>query len=331
MNFKEKYINEEILEKIVIPFYKKYLPDVYDENMDIYVNINDNVPKDNQRIYSSRTDFSIRYDTAGKIENINNIGEQYVVISEQIDSKCDLKCRRKLLDSVIIAHECAHQYSGKNLWKYNESYLSSGRIYNMIRNGKISKEDTDKLLKIPEGYGLFDIGEAFAKCCELKLINEMFKDGKITKEENNNILSFEQKYKSNPPYEVGNAFYNLLNQVGENKFVELIKNYDIFEHFKFNKNDANSKEIYFDFLKNPLGYMQKIQINKDRKNDKENVRELLNIIENSEKNNSVIKNEDSFRSQLGKLVNKAGDDVILPEDGDDNLEKRKKECKEKEV
>lgn len=331
MNFKEKYINEEILEKIVIPFYKKYLPDVYDENMDIYVNINDNVPKDNQRICSSKTDFSIRYDTAGKIENINNIGEQYVVISEQIDSKCDLKCRRKLLDSVIIAHECAHQYSGKNLWKYNESYLSSGRIYNMIRNGKISKEDTDKLLKIPEGYGLFDIGEAFAKCCELKLINEMFKDGKITKEENNNILSFEQKYKSNPPYEVGNAFYNLLNQVGENKFVELIKNYDIFEHFKFNKNDANSKEIYFDFLKNPLGYMQKIQINKDRKNDKENVRELLNIVENSEKNNLVIKKEDSFRSSLGKLVNEACDDVILHEDGDDNLEKRKKECKEKEV
>ena len=158
-----------------------------------------------------------------------------------------------------------------------------------------------------------------------------FKDGKITKEENNNILSFEQKYKSNPPYEVGNAFYNLLNQVGENKFVELIKNYDIFEHFKFNKNDINSKEIYLDFLKNPLGYMQKIQINKDRKNDKENVSELLNIIENSEKNNSVIKNEDSFRSSLGKLVNEACDDVILHEDGDDNLEKRKKEYKEKEV
>lgn len=328
MNFKEKYINEEILEKIVIPFYKKYLPDVYDENMDIYVNINDNVPKDNQRICSSKADFSIRYDTAGKIENINNIGEEYVVISEQINSKCDLKCRRKVLDSIIIAHECAHQYSEKKLWKYNESYLSSDRIYNMVQNGKISKENTDKLLKIPKEYGLFDIGEAFAKCCELKLINEMFKDEKITKEERNNVLSFEQE---NSLYEAGNAFYNLLNQVGENKFVELIKNYDIFEHFKFNKNDANSKEIYFDFLKNPLGYMQKIQINKDRKNDKENVRELLNIIENSEKNNSVIKNEDSFRSQLGKLVNKAGDDVILPEDGDDNLEKRKKECKEKEV
>ena len=129
----------------------------------------------------------------------------------------------------------------------------------------------------------------------------------------------------------GNAFYNLLNQVGENKFVELIKNYDIFEHFKFNKNDINSKEIYLDFLKNPLGYMQKIQINKDRKNDKENVSELLNIIENSEKNNSVIKNEDSFTSSLGKLVNEACDDVILHENGDDNLEKRKKECKEKEV
>lgn len=82
--------------------------------MNIYVNINDNVPKDNQRIYSSKTDFSIRYDTAGKIENINNIGEQYVVISEQIDSKCDLRCRRKVLDPVIIAHECAHQYSEKN-------------------------------------------------------------------------------------------------------------------------------------------------------------------------------------------------------------------------
>ena len=328
MNFKEKYINEEILEKIVIPFYKKHFPDAYDESMNIYVNINDNVPKDNQRIYSSRTDFSIRYDTAGKIENINNIGEQYVVISEQIDSKCDLRCRRKVLDSVIIAHECAHQYSEKKLWKYNESYLSSDRIYNMIRNGKISKENTDKLIKVPEDFGLFDIGEAFAKCCELKLINEMFKDGKVTKEEKNNILSFEQK---NSLYEAGNAFYNLLNQVGENKFVELIKNYDIFEHFKFNKNDINSKEIYLDFLKNPLGYMQKIQINKDRKNDKENVKELLNIVENSEKNNLVIKKEDSFRSQLGKLVNKASDDVILPEDGDDNLEKRKKEYKEKGV
>lgn len=275
MSFKEKYINEEILEKIIIPFYKKYLPDVYDENMDIYVNINDNVPKDNQRICSSKADFSIRYDTAGKIENINNIGEQYVVISEQINSKCDLKCRRKVLDSIIIAHECAHQYSEKKLWKYNESYLSSDRIYNMVQNGKISKENTDKLLKIPKEYGLFDIGEAFAKCCELKLINEMFKDGKITKEERNNVLSFEQE---NSLYEAGNAFYNLLNQVGENKFVELIKNYDIFEHFKFNKNDANSKEIYFDFLKNPLGYMQKIQINKDRKNDKENVRELEALI-----------------------------------------------------
>lgn len=328
MSFKEKYINEEILEKIIIPFYKKHFPDVYDESLDIYVNINDNVPKDNQRICSSKADFSIRYDTAGKIENINNIGEQYVVISEQINSKCDLKCRRKVLDFIIIAHECAHQYSEKKLWKYNESYLSSDRIYNMVQNGKISKENTDKLLKIPKEYGLFDIGEAFAKCCELKLINEMFKDGKITKEERNNVLSFEQE---NSLYEAGNAFYNLLNQVGENKFVELIKNYDIFEHFKFNKNDANSKEIYFDFLKDPLGYMQKMQINKDRKNDKENVRELLNIIGNSEKNNSVIKNEDSFRSQLGKLVNKAGDDVILPEDGDDNLEKRKKECKEKEV
>lgn len=239
-----------------------------------------------------------------------------------------MRCRRKVLDSVIIAHECAHQYSEKKLWKYNESYLSSGRIYNMIRNGKISKENTDKLIKVPEDFGLFDIGEAFAKCCELKLINEMFKDGKVTKEEKNNILSFEQK---NSLYEAGNAFYNLLNQVGENKFVELIKNYDIFEHFKFNKNDINSKEIYLDFLKNPLGYMQKIQINKDRKNDKENVSELLNIIENSEKNNSVIKNEDSFRSSLGKLVNEACYDVILHEDGDDNLEKIKKESKEKEV
>ena len=198
----------------------------------------------------------------------------------------------------------------------------------MIRNGKISKENTDKLIKASENFGIFDMGETFAKCCELKLINEMFKDGKVTKEEKNNILSFEQK---NSLYEAGNAFYNLLNQVGENKFVELIKNYDIFEHFKFNKNDINSKEIYLDFLKNPLGYMQKIQINKDRKNDKENVSELLNIIENSEKNNSVIKNEDSFRSSLGKLVNEACDDVILHEDEDDNLEKRKKEYKEKEV
>ena len=40
---------------------------------------------------------------------------------------------------------------------------------------------------------------------------------------------------------------------------------------------------------------------------------------------------DSFRSSLGKLVNEACDDVILHEDGDDNLEKRKKEYKEKEV
>lgn len=194
----------------------------------------------------------------------------------------------------------------------------------MIRNGKISKENTDKLIKVSENFGIFDMGETFAKCCELKLINEMFKDGKVTKEEKNNILSFEQK---NSLYEAGNAFYNLLNQVGENKFVELIKNYDIFEHFKFNKNDINSKEIYLDFLKNPLGYMQKIQINKGRKNDKENVSELLNIIENSEKNNSVIKNEDSFRSSLGKLVNEACDGVILHED--DNLEKKKKRIQRK--
>lgn len=309
MDYKQRYINEDVLHGIVIPFYKKYFPNMYDESLDIYIDIYDNVPKEKQKISSSQDDTTIHYDTVGKVENIDDIGEQYINMGEQMGIVCDLQCRRKVLDAIILAHECAHQYTEKNLWKNNESYNSFNRIKQNVKRGKLDVEIAQNLEKIMSQFGLIDIGETVAKVAELTLINKLFEDGQITEQEMNNCLEF-QKIWSKKLFNEGNALYNLYSKEGEEKFSKLVSQYDFFSAYSIRKDDNDS---YLEYLKNPLDYMQKMSINIDRKNDNENINWMIQ--------NTQIRRFNKFKQSLSDLVN---NDETYNESLSDNETKEKK-------
>ena len=291
MDYKQRYINEDVLKGIVIPFYKKYFPNMYDESLDIYVYLYDNIPKDKQRISSSKDDTTIHYDTVGKLENIDNIGEQYINMGEQMGIDCNLQCRRKVLDAIILVHECAHQYTEKNLWKDNDSYNSFNRIKEKVQEGKLDIEIAQNLQKVMSQFGLIDIGETVAKSTELTLINKLFEEGEITEQEMNNCLEL-QKIWSQKLFDEGNALYKLYNKEGEEYFSKLLSQYDFFSVYSIRKDD---NETYSEYLKNPLGYMQKMNINIDRKNDNENINWIIQ--------NTQIRKNNNFKQSLSDLVN----------------------------
>lgn len=296
MDFKQRYINDDILKGIVIPFYKKYFPNMYDESLNIVVELYDNVPKDKQKISSSKKDTTIHYDTVGKVDNIDDIGEQYINIGGQMGIDFDLKCRRKILDAIILVHECAHQYTEKKLWKDNDSYNSFNRIKEKVQEGKLNKETSGNLQNIISNYGIIDLGETVAKSVELVLINKLFEDGEITEYEKNNCLEFERNGGSDL-FKEGSALYNLYTKEGEEIFSELVSKYDFFSAYSIRKDDNDS---YLEYLKNPLGYMEKMSINVDRKNDDENINWIVQNTKTSKINN--------FKQSLSDLVN---DDEVL--------------------
>ena len=298
MDFKQRYINEEILQGIVIPFYKKHFPNMYDDSLNIVVELFDNVPKDKQKISSDKKDTTIHYDTVGKVDDIDDIGEQYINIGEQMGIECNLQCRRKVLDAIILVHECAHQYTEKKLWKNNDSYNSFNRIKEKVQEGKFNVETIGNLQNIISNYGIIDLGETVAKSAELALIDKLFEDGQITEHEKNNCLEFQKKW-SQKLFNEGNALYNLYSKEGEEKFSELVSKYDFFSAYSIRKDDNDS---YLDYLKNPLGYMEKMSINIDRKNDSENINWIVQ--------NTQISKINNFKQSLSSLVN---DDEIYEE------------------
>lgn len=290
MDYKQKYINEEILEGLVIPFYKKYFPNMYDDSLNIIVELHDNVPKDKQKISSSKQDTSIRYDTIGKIEDIDNIGEQYINIGEQMGIDCDLQCRRKVLDAIILVHECSHQYTEKNLWKNNDSYNSFNRIKDNVLKGKYSPEIIANLENIISQFGIIDIGETVSKSAELVFISKLFEEGKITEEEKNNCIEFEKKF-SPKLFNEGKSLYDLYNKQGEKIFSELVSKYDFFSAYSIRKTD---NYMYLEYLANSLSYMKKMNQNIDRKNDSANIDWLKE---------TTLTNKVDFKQSLSALVN----------------------------
>lgn len=149
---------------------------------------------------------------------------------------------------------------------------------------------------IISNYGIIDLGETVAKSVELVLINKLFEDGEITEYEKNNCLEFERNGGSDL-FKEGSALYNLYTKEGEEIFSELVSKYDFFSAYSIRKDDNDS---YLEYLKNPLGYMEKMSINVDRKNDDENINWIVQNTKTSKINN--------FKQSLSDLVN---DDEVL--------------------
>ena len=88
LNLKGKNtLNDDILKGIVIPFYKKYFPNMYDESLNIVVELYDNVPKDKQKISSSKKDTTSTIATSLEVLRYNDYDELLDKLSKIVESR----------------------------------------------------------------------------------------------------------------------------------------------------------------------------------------------------------------------------------------------------
>lgn len=123
----EQYVQEVIQEK-VIPFFKEYLPDLYDENVDIVIDFKDGA-KDDVKIGADKNSNQIHYHIYEEIVDLENIREQETTFQQITGEKLkhNIKLPRKEADALHLIHEFTHKYHW-NLIKENASYLSASTI-----------------------------------------------------------------------------------------------------------------------------------------------------------------------------------------------------------
>lgn len=231
--------------------------------------------------------------------------------------KSGFKCRRELLDAIVIIHECTHIYTNNRLWKNNESYNSKNRIIKKLNSGKMPKNISFQLNYLIENHGLIDVSEAIAKSSELVFINKMYDENLISEAEKDTLLEFEKEFNSRM-FDEGKAFYNVYDQVGEKCYTELLSNFDLLNMYRFKKKlQGESEQKEFEkFVNNPFNYMKENIIVKNRKDDLANVKELLELNKDSKKLtgfNVVLKdlvNNSNLEKQIVSEKNPQEKDLI---------------------
>lgn len=125
----KEFING-IIEKKVKPFFKEYLPTLYDENLEIIVDFKDNA--EDVKIGADKNTNKISFHVAEKIEDFQNIEKQEINFGDMLrdDSlKHKINIPREDAYAILLIHEFAHKYHW-NLMKENNSYSSLKSIDN---------------------------------------------------------------------------------------------------------------------------------------------------------------------------------------------------------
>ena len=313
---------EDIVNRRVLPFFKKNLPQLYDENIKILVDFKDGMV--DVKIGADKNSEFIHYHISEEILDINDIGKQTTtfqnVTGEKLDHKIELP--REEIDTLHLVHEFAHKFHW-NLMKNNNSYQelkefkrdyyfpvidilkkiggqinakNPNEIYKYVSelinkgNGNINgesefKQEIDFLRKEVRGVPLLelafdqyriddnlgiDVDETFAKSVERIYIE----NANLSDEVKRALLTYRQDWFKNHPIiptkdeesktsktYADEVFFRLYNNVGQEKFIEYLRNANYFELSKMMIKDTQSQEYskaYLEFLQNPSKVIQSI-------------------------------------------------------------------------
>lgn len=313
---------EDIVNRRVLTFFKKNLPQLYDENIKILVDFKDGMV--DVKIGADKNSEFIHYHISEEILDINDIGKQTTtfqnVTGEKLDHKIELP--REEIDTLHLVHEFAHKFHW-NLMKNNNSYQelkefkrdyyfpvidilkkiggqinakNPNEIYKyvseLINKGNENikgesefKQEIDFLRKEVRGVPLLelafdqyriddnlgiDVDETFAKSVERIYIE----NANLSDEVKRALLTYRQDWFKNHPIiptkdeesktsktYADEVFFRLYNNVGQEKFIEYLRNANYFELSKMMIKDTQSQEYskaYLEFLQNPSKVIQSI-------------------------------------------------------------------------
>lgn len=369
---------EDIVNRRVLPFFKKNLPQLYDENIKILVDFKDGMA--DVKIGADKNSEYIHYHISEEILGINDIGKQTTtfqnVTGEKLDHKIELP--REEIDTLHLVHEFAHKFHW-NLMKNNNSYQelkefkrdyyfpvidilkkiggqinakNPNEIYKYVSelinkgNGNINgesefKQEIDFLRKEVRGVPLLelafdqyriddnlgiDVDETFAKSVERIYIE----NADLSDEVKRALLTYRQDWFKNHPIiptkdeesktsktYADEVFFRLYNNVGQEKFIEYLRNANYFELSKMMIKDTQSQEYskaYLDFLQNPSKVIQSIGKDIDSKGLIEDIFEYFSSEQVEKLGINVNKYSTSKKQHLNiQNVVKATEDVRIGE------------------
>ncbi len=369
---------EDIVNRRVLPFFKKNLPQLYDENIKILVDFKDGMV--DVKIGADKNSEYIHYHISEEILGINDIGKQTTtfqnVTGEKLDHKIELP--REEIDTLHLVHEFAHKFHW-NLMKNNNSYQelkefkrdyyfpvidilkkiggqinakNPNEIYKYVSvlinkgNGNINgesefKQEIDFLRKEVRGVPLLelafdqyriddnlgiDVDETFAKSVERIYIE----NADLSDEVKRALLTYRQDWFKNHPIiptkdeesktsktYADEVFFRLYNNVGQEKFIEYLRNANYFELSKMMIKDTQSQEYskaYLDFLQNPSKVIQSIGKDIDSKGLIEDIFEYFSSEQVEKLGINVNKYSTSKKQHLNiQNVVKATEDVRIGE------------------
>ena len=101
---------ENLVQKKVLPFFKQYLTQIYDENINIVVDFKDGIM--DVKIGADKNSEYIHYHISEEIIDINDIGEQLTTFQDVTGEKIthQIKLPREEVDTLHLVHEFAHKF-----------------------------------------------------------------------------------------------------------------------------------------------------------------------------------------------------------------------------
>lgn len=313
----KKYI-ENLVNTRVLPFFKQYLTQMYDESINIVVDFKDG--QVDVKIGADKNSEYIHYHISENIKDLRSIGTQLTTFQDVTGVELFHKTNipREEIDTLFLIHEFAHKYHW-NLMRNNNSYQElkdfkkeyyfravdilkkmSGKInvsnpsdlYLYVKdlvNGQSTNSELEEYanffrqkirgvpifdvvfdyFKMDNSLGI-DVDETFAKSVEKIYIE----NADLSEDVKNALLEYRQDWFENHPivetrdtesktsrtYQ-DEVFFRLYNAMGQDAFIECLKNANYFEIAKLRIRDAKTEEYseeYKRFLQNPSEYMRAI-------------------------------------------------------------------------
>ena len=120
---------EKLLEGVIKPFFREALPSFYDEGLDITIDFQDSRKEGDIRIQANKTTSEISYHIGDTIQNTSNIGNELSTFGATLGTeyKSDPLIERRLIDLLLLVHECTHKYHEALVRRTNasERFMSS--------------------------------------------------------------------------------------------------------------------------------------------------------------------------------------------------------------
>ena len=124
---KEEEFIKYIIENKIKPFYKTFLPGLYDDSLNVIVDFQENTAVDDLKIGADKNSEYIHFHIGDNIPDgsIEQIAKQKISFQDIIDSKsveCTEKIEREEAYTVLLVHEFGHKYFW-NMMQKNSSYM----------------------------------------------------------------------------------------------------------------------------------------------------------------------------------------------------------------